>query len=736
MSSQVQPTSRDKSGLALLFGGMLCLLAASIGLVYWIGLLALKTDRALVAQRGIIDELDRMVSALKDVETGQRGYLLTGEMPYLEPYSNGLIQVSIQLGELSKVGGSGQIAPEEIRKLHGLVADKLAELDETIRTYHESGAAAAQALMRSGRGKRLMDQIRLEVLRLQQVEQKDYEDSRDKADKASLARNVTFIGMAMVNFIFLLWAYRQILQRIRQRDAALTEAEKQREVLATTLASIGDAVIVTDARGAVTFLNPEAERLTGFKNAEARGALLPSIFKIVNEHTRRPVENPVEKVLRLGTIVDLANHTVLVAKDGKETAIDDSGAPIRHEQGPLQGVVLVFRDITAQRKAQMGLERLASIVQSSEDAILSKDLEGRILTWNPQAERMFGYRADEIIGKSITILSPPDRAEEETQILERLKRGEQVTHFETVRVTKTGARLDLSMTISPLRDPDGIVIGASNITRDIRVQKQALEALAHHREQLEREVRDRTASLQETTDQLNTFVYTIAHDLRAPLRAQHGFANVLLEDFGPALGNQGTDYIEKIKAAAARLDTLVTDLLSYASLSREKPELRPVDLGRVVKQASEDFADTISATHATIDLAPIAEIVLAHEGSLQLVVNNLLDNALKFVKAGTSPQVRIWSEIRPPTSAPNPPRQDRFVRLWVQDNGIGIAPQYQDKVFGVFQRLHTAEIYPGTGIGLALVKKGVERLGGHVGLESTPGEGTKFWVELKLAESK
>jgi PAS domain S-box-containing protein len=274
---------------------------------------------------------------------------------------------------------------------------------------------------------------------------------------------------------------------VREQQARAAEAiRRQKDLLAVTLSSIGDGVIVTDAQGCVTSLNGEAERLTGWKNDEARGQPLTSVFRIVNEETRQAVESPVDKVLRLGTVVDLANHTLLVAKDGREIPIDDSGAPIREPGGTLHGVVLVFRDFTARKLAEQALTRLAAIVESSDDAIVSKDLGGIIRTWNVGAERLFGYRAEEVVGQPIARLLPPQRIGEEEQIMARLRSGQCVERLETVRLAKDGRPIDVSVTISPLKDCEGRVIGASKIARDISQRKQAQEAVLRAKEEWER----------------------------------------------------------------------------------------------------------------------------------------------------------------------------------------------------------------------------------------------------------
>ena len=198
------------------------------------------------------------------------------------------------------------------------------------------------------------------------------------------------------------------------------------------------------------------------------------MFRIVNEETRQPVENPAPRALREGVVVGLANHTLLIGKDGVERPIDDSAAPIKDEDGRVSGCVLIFRDITEQRRLEkdeagqlLAARLLASIVESSDDAIVSKSLDGIIQSWNAGAERLFGYTAEQAVGRHISLIIPPDRIAEEDQIIASLKAGQRVEHFETERVRSDGRRIQVSLTISPVKDDAGNVIGASKIARDI-----------------------------------------------------------------------------------------------------------------------------------------------------------------------------------------------------------------------------------------------------------------------------
>src|SRR5690349_11415610 len=314
------------------------------------------------------------------------------------------------------------------------------------------------------------------LARLRQGERIDhYETVRRRKDGRHLDVSLTVspVRDAQGTIIGASKIARDITER-KQTNRAIAEAQGR---LATTLESIGDAVLATDLQSRVTYLNPIAEQLLGFTTQQAIGRPLEEIFRIVNAETRQPVPCPVERVLREGIIVGLANHTALLRPDGSDLPIDDSAAPIEDSDGQLLGVVLVFRDVSERYTAARQAALLSSIVASSDDAILSKDLTGTVTSWNRGAERIFGYTAEEMIGSSILRIIPPDRQAEEAAILSKLRRGERVEHCETVRRKKDGRLCDISLTVSPLTDDDGNIIGASKIARDITEQKRAQRAL-------------------------------------------------------------------------------------------------------------------------------------------------------------------------------------------------------------------------------------------------------------------
>jgi PAS domain S-box-containing protein len=260
---------------------------------------------------------------------------------------------------------------------------------------------------------------------------------------------------------------------------AQSRAHERQEVFRVTLRSIGDAVITTDTSGRITYINGVGEALTGWSDQEALGQPLERVFHAVNEASRLPVESPATRALREGVVVGLANHTVLIRKDGTECPIDDSAAPIRNEAGHVSGCVLIFRDVTAQRLVErnkadqlLTARLLASIVESSNDAVIGKNLDGVIQSWNAAAEHLFGYTAEQAVGQHISLVIPPERLSEEEEIIASLRAGKRIEHYETERVRREGQRIAVSLTISPIRDDTGNVIGASKIARDVTERKR------------------------------------------------------------------------------------------------------------------------------------------------------------------------------------------------------------------------------------------------------------------------
>jgi PAS domain S-box-containing protein len=369
-------------------------------------------------------------------------------------------------------------------------------------------------------------------------------------------------------------------------------------------------------------------------------------------------------------------------------------------------------------------ELLAAIVDSSDDAIISKNLEGVMTSWNRGAQRIFGYTAEEAIGRPVTMLSPAERQNEEVKILSEIQQGRRVEHFETIRQRKDGQLLNVSLTISPVKDESGRIVGASKIARNITDQKKAermlqqmQEQLQLHAHEMERRVQERTVQLERTVAELEAFSYSLSHDMRAPLRSIESFSQILVEDYGSTMEQPALDLLNRVVSAARRMDRLILDLLTFTRLSREPVVIETVDVEKLVREILPERAD-FQPSQADITIEGTLPRVMGNEASLTQCITNFLSNAVKFVAPQVKPRVRIYAE-----------QSNGTVRLWFEDNGIGIELGAQGRLFRMFERLHGGA-YPGTGLGLAIVRRAVERMNGEVGVESQAGRGSRFWVEL------
>ena len=395
--------------------------------------------------------------------------------------------------------------------------------------------------------------------------------------------------------------------------------------------------------------------------------------------------------------------------------------------GKEQIILLAIEDIT-ERKQIESIGRLATVVRDSNDAITIQDIKGNILAWNRGAELMFGYNEQEALQMTIWQLTPPDKAAEQKDFNRRIFTGENVSSFETQRLTKDGRLLDMWLTVTKLVDNAGKVIGIASTERDITERKEMEKELKKRRDYLEQQVAERTADLKQqavaleaSNHELESFAYSVSHDLRAPLRGIEGWSLALLEDYKDKLDEQGHQYIDRMRSETQIMGRLIDDLLIFSRQSRAEMNQRPLDM-TAMAQAIIFRLQQQNLTLQTDFIVQPGLRALGDFGLIEIALKNLLDNAMKF-SSKSSRAVIEFGQVE----------QEGQKAFFVRDNGVGFDMAYSNKLFGVFQRLHKASEFPGTGIGLASVQRIINRHGGRIWAEAKVNEGATFYFTLKEA---
>ena len=491
----------------------------------------------------------------------------------------------------------------------------------------------------------------------------------------------------------------------------ITEQKKNaelRERLAAIVDSSDDAIVGKDLNGIILSWNRGAERIFGYTAEEVIGR---HISLIAAPERADEIPDILARVSR-GERID-HYETLRKTKDGRILTVSLTVSPIRDAAGTIIAASKIARNITEQKMSFALNERLAAIVESSDDAIISKDLQGYIRTWNKGAERIFGYTSDEIIGRHISTLAAPDRVDEIPNILDRIRRGERVDHYQTKRKTKSGRILTVSLTVSPIRDAAGTIVGASKVARDIT-----------DRERHEQELRQANDALSRSNADLQQFVYSASHDLQEPLRMVSIYSELLKKEFGEKLGPDAAEYIGYTVQGALRMEQLLHDLRAYTLASTSAQEAtEEIDARIVLDKALQNLETAIKDSGASISVGALPHVRLLGF-QLEQIFQNLIGNAIRY-RNNVPLRIEVAARL-----------QEQYWLFSIQDNGIGIGPEYKEQVFELFKRLHSVAEYPGTGMGLAICKRIVERAGGRIWVESELGRGATFFFTIPCGGSR
>ena len=512
-----------------------------------------------------------------------------------------------------------------------------------------------------------------------------------------------------------------IMRDISERKAAEMELKKANRKIIDLLESVSDGFSAFDRDWRYTYINAAGARMTGRTPGELLGGDVWRLWPGLAESS-------------FGQAYRKA------AAENRPTLVEDFYAPLNawfevRCYPSSDGLSLLFVDTTERKRAAETALLLSSIVECSNDAIISKDLDGLITSWNKGAERIYGYSSAEIVGRPIGLLVPRDHADEWQEIMEYIRLGQQIEHMETERIRKDGQRIFVSVTISPIRDAGHRITGASTIARDITERKRAEKEIQTMNRELEQRVAERTAEWQTANRELEAFAYSVSHDLRAPLRAIDGFSRILLEEFGPGLPDQAQHYLQVARSNAIQMGNLIDALLSFSRLSRKPLSKQAVDLAALARQALKGLRADREGRTVEIDIGDLPPC----EGDPQLlmqVMTNLLSNAHKYTRTRERARIEISAlsagelkREKPDLPVPELLEHDSMV-YFVRDNGVGFDMRYRDKLFGVFQRLHRAEDFEGTGVGLATVQRIVLRHGGQIWADAEVDRGAAFYFTI------
>lgn len=700
------------------------LLLVTGGLTYRAMVAAAESAGMVAHTQQVRASLSRLHAATSDAEAQQRNYLLSGLPQLHRAFEDRIAETARQITLLARLVADNPVQSQRLTELRAVLDERIMLLRRTAGIYEQSGLAAAQELIHRGEGRRLTAVIRARIEQMGAMEDAlliDREAAGLRDKEIMLLLLLMTLVVAAMGFLALFRAIRKEMTSRARAEDALRHSE---ESLAVTMRSIGDAMLATDTAGCITRMNGVAELLTGWTEAEARGRPITEIFHILQETTGKPAVIPVEQVLATGEIHGLANHTILRARDGTERPIADSAAPIRDREGRVLGVVLVFRDVMVERAAERALReseaRYRTLFESIDEGFciigMIFDAEGRpedyrFLEINPSFEKQTGLA--NALGKRMRELAP----QHEKHWFEIY--GRIALTGESLRFQNRAEQLRRTYDVYAFRFGDPAARQVAILFNDITAARESEERVARLNAQLQA----RTVELEAVNRELESFSYSVSHDLRAPLRHVQGYVGMLAHEMPTGLTEKAKRYLDTITAAGTRMGQLIDDLLEFSRMGRVEIRQASVDLNALVLEVRQGLESMTRDRDIRWTIASLPR-VHGDVAMLRQVFANLLGNAVKYTRGRQLAEIEIGGAGE---------ETGRLV-IYVRDNGAGFDMKYVDKLFTVFQRLHGADEFEGTGVGLASVRRIITRHGGRTWAEGRVGAGATFYFTLAPAE--
>ncbi|MBF0408131.1 MAG: PAS domain S-box protein [Candidatus Riflebacteria bacterium] len=490
-------------------------------------------------------------------------------------------------------------------------------------------------------------------------------------------------------------------------------------ILISTLDSIGDGIVAVGKDGAIEYMNGTAEKITGWSFTETFRKPFSSVFKIVEAYSERPADDFFESIFQSDFEPELVDNNVLminanlIQKNGSKRTVSCRAFPVfDHEKQELIGMVLVFRDVTEEFGIQEALRasevNYQNLYEGMHDGIAAFDMNGRIIKFNKAFLDMLGYKHENIYSLSHNDLTPIKWHKKEELIIREqvLKRGHSDL-YEKEYKKADGTTINVDLRTYLVRDENNKPLSMWSIVRDITSRKNAAN-----------EIKRINSNLEAANKELESFSYSVSHDLRAPLRAINGFSEILIEDFSSSMNDEVKIYIYKIRSSAKRMMQLIDDLLQLSKISRTRLSRTDINLSKLTDEIIETMKLSFPARIFEITIKPDIH-VLADYGLLRTTMENLIGNAFKYTGKKELAKIEVGSQIT---------NSEQIV--FVKDNGAGFDMKYYEKLFTAFQRLHTNKEFEGTGIGLATVQRIINHHEGRIWAESEPGVGTTFFFTL------